>query len=57
MPRVGEFCAANVSRLLLGVAAVVLAVVAVGCWLFYSPGKGHLIQNRPSQPSAPALAK
>jgi hypothetical protein len=40
MPRVGEFCASNIVRLLLGVVIVVALVAAVGVWLFHSPGHG-----------------
>ena len=39
MARVGEFCASNVTRLLLGVLIIVGLVLAVGTWIFYSPGK------------------
>lgn len=45
MPRVGEFCASNIARLLLGVVIVVALVAAVGVWLFHSPGHGTLIEQ------------
>jgi hypothetical protein len=45
MPRVGEFCASNIARLLLGVVIVVALVAAVGVWLFQSPGHGTPIEQ------------
>jgi hypothetical protein len=45
MPRVGEFCASNIARLLLGVVIVVTLVVAIGIWLFHSPGHGTSIEQ------------
>jgi hypothetical protein len=45
MPRVGEFCASNVARLLLSVVIVVALVAAVGVWLFHSPGHGTPIEQ------------
>jgi hypothetical protein len=50
MPRVGQFCASNIARLLLSVFIVVTLLVALGVWLFYSPGRGV----PPEQHSAPA---
>ena len=45
MPRVGEFCASNIARLLLGVVIVVALVAAVGVYLFHSPGHGTSIEQ------------
>jgi hypothetical protein len=45
MPRVGEFCASNIARLLLGVVIVVALVAALGVWLFHSPGQGTPIEQ------------
>jgi hypothetical protein len=44
MPRVGEFCASNIARFLLTVVIVVTLLVALGVWLFHSPGRGVPIQ-------------
>jgi len=52
MPRVGEFCASNVTRLLLGVVIVVVLVAAIGVWLFHSPGYGTPIE-RPASTTEP----
>jgi len=45
MPRVGEFCPSNIARLVLGVVIVVTLVVAVGVWLFHSPGHATSIDQ------------
>jgi hypothetical protein len=45
MPRVGEFCPSNVARLVLGVVIAVTLVVAVGVWLFHSPGHATSIEQ------------
>ena len=45
MPRVGEFCPSNIARLVLGVVIVVTLVVAVGVWLFHSPGHATSIEQ------------
>jgi hypothetical protein len=45
MARVGEFCPSNIARLVLGVVIVVTLVVAVGVWLFHSPGHGASIEQ------------
>ncbi len=45
MPRVGEFCAANISRLLLGIFIVTVVVLGLGIWAFYSPGHGASIET------------
>ena len=47
MPRAGEFCPSNVARLVLGVVIVVTLVVAVGVWLFHSPGHATSIEQNP----------
>ena len=52
MPRVGEFCASNITRMLLGVVIVLVLVAAVGVWLFHSPGYGTRIE-RPGSTSEP----
>jgi hypothetical protein len=52
MPRVGEFCASNITRLLLGVVIVLVLVAALGEWLFHSPGRGTPIQ-RPASTTEP----
>jgi hypothetical protein len=54
MARVGEFCSSNIARLLLSVIIVVTLVLAVGTWVFYSPGSSASIVNpqhhtKPSQ--------
>jgi hypothetical protein len=45
MPRVGEFCASNVTRLLLSVLIVVTLALVIGVWLYNSPGRGTPIQE------------
>lgn len=52
MPRVGEFCASNITRMLLGVVIVLVLVAAIGVWLFHSPGYGTPIE-RPASTSEP----
>jgi hypothetical protein len=52
MPRVGEFCPSNIARLLLGVAIVVTLVVAIGVWLFHSPGHATTI-DQPAHTAEP----
>jgi hypothetical protein len=47
MPRVGEFCASNIARLLLSVAIVVVLVAAIGVWLYHSPARGTSIEHTP----------
>jgi len=57
MPRVGEFCAANISRLLLTVFIALALFLAIGYWFFYSPGRGSLIQQKNVPvPQSPAPA-
>jgi hypothetical protein len=51
MPRVGEFCAANITRLLLGVFIILGLFLFVGYWIFYSPGKGNSIEHPASRPA------
>ncbi len=53
MARVGEFCAANVTRLVLKVVIMVGLVLGVGVWLFYYPPHAPVIKLAP-QKSAPA---
>jgi hypothetical protein len=52
MPRVGQFCASNIARLLLGVIIVVTLVAAVGAWIYHTPGHGTSIEQpvRPPEP-------
>ncbi len=45
MPRVGQFCASNIARLLLGVIIVVTLVAAIGVWIYHSPGNGTSIEQ------------
>ena len=52
MPRVGQFCASNIARLLLGVIIVVTLVAAIGVWIYYSPGHGTSIEQ-PAHPAEP----
>ena len=49
MARVGEFCAANVTRLVLKVVIVVGLVLGVGVWLFYSHGHAPVIKLAPAK--------
>lgn len=51
MPRVGEFCASNIARLLLSVGIVVVIVAALGVWLYHSPAHGPSIEHAPSSAS------
>jgi uncharacterized membrane protein len=43
MARVGEFCTANIARLLLTVFIGIGLLLLVGAWFFYSPAKGSSI--------------
>jgi hypothetical protein len=52
-PRVGEFCASNIIRLLLGVIIVVTVLTAIGFWLYQAPGQGKSIEQ-PAQGPDPA---
>ena len=52
MARVGEFCASNIARLLLGVVIVLVLVAALGEWLYHSPGRGTPIE-RPASTTEP----
>jgi hypothetical protein len=52
MPRVGEFCPSNIARMVLGVVIVVTLVVAVGVWLFHSPGHATSI-DQPTHTAEP----
>jgi hypothetical protein len=40
MARVGEFCPSNIARLVLTVVILVTLALALGVWLFHSPGHG-----------------
>jgi hypothetical protein len=53
MPRVGEFCPSNIARLLLGVIIVVTLLVAIGVWLFHSPGHGTTFIEKPPHATEP----
>ena len=53
MARVGEFCAANITRFVLGVVIMVGLVLMAGVWLFYSPDHAPVVKLAP-QNSAPA---
>jgi hypothetical protein len=52
VPRVGEFCPSNIARWVLGVVIVVTLIVAVGVWLFHSPGHGTSI-SQPTHTAEP----
>jgi hypothetical protein len=53
MPRIGEFCAANVARLVLSVVIMVGLALAAGVWLFYYPSHAPVINQAPQKiPSA-----
>jgi len=52
MARIGEFCTSNVTRLLLTIFIGLALVLAVGTWIFYSPGKAPSIV-RPTKPPIP----
>jgi hypothetical protein len=52
MPRVGQFCASNIVRLLLSVVIVVTLVTAVAVWIYHSPGHGTSIEQ-PAHPPEP----
>ncbi|MGC2398161.1 MAG: hypothetical protein WA510_00190 [Acidobacteriaceae bacterium] len=41
MPRVGEFCPSNIARLVLTVIIVVTLLLALGVFLYHSPGHGQ----------------
>jgi hypothetical protein len=45
MPRVGQFCPSNIARLLLSVFIVVTLLIAIGFWLYHSPGHGRSIEQ------------
>jgi hypothetical protein len=45
MPRVGQFCASNIARLLLTVVIIVTVLTAVGFWLYRSPCHGTTIKQ------------
>jgi hypothetical protein len=49
MPRVGQFCASNIARLLLTVFIIVTLLTAIGFWLYQSPGHGTSITHSPDK--------
>jgi hypothetical protein len=49
MARVGEFCAANVARLLLSVVIVVAVLLGAAVWMYYSSGHGQIIKESPKE--------
>ena len=50
MPRVGQFCPSNIARLLLSVFIIVTLLLAIGFWLYQSPGHGTSItHSRPNK--------
>jgi hypothetical protein len=53
MPRVGEFCASNIARLVLMVVIGVVLATALGVWLFHQPGHGTSIESPASHPAEP----
>jgi hypothetical protein len=46
MPRVGQFCASNIARLLLTVVIIVTVLTAIGVWIYHAPGHGSSIESR-----------
>jgi len=52
MPRVGQFCPSNITRLLLTVVIIVTVLTAIGFWLYQSPGQRRSIEQ-PTQSAAP----
>jgi hypothetical protein len=48
MPRVGQFCPSNIARLLLVVFIIVTLLIAIGFWLYHSPGHGTSIEHSPA---------
>jgi hypothetical protein len=57
MARVGEFCAANVTRLLLGVVILVALLLCAGVWMYYSSGHGQIIKESPKECATLSIAK
>jgi hypothetical protein len=51
MPRVGQFCPSNIARLLLGIFIIVTLLIAIGFWLYHSPGHGTLIEQPTHYPA------
>jgi len=49
MPRVGQFCASNIARLLLTVVIIVTVLTAIGFWLYQSPGHSTSIIHSPDK--------
>jgi hypothetical protein len=52
MARVGEFCAANVTRLVLSVVIILGLLLGFGVWLFYSPAHAPIIKLAPQNTPA-----
>jgi hypothetical protein len=48
MPRFGQFCPSNIARLLLGVVIIVTLLLAIGFWLYRTPGHGTSIEHSPA---------
>jgi hypothetical protein len=48
MPRVGQFCPSNIAQLLLVVFIIVTLLIAIGFWLYHSPGHGTSIEHSPA---------
>jgi hypothetical protein len=51
MPRVGQFCASNIIRLLLGVVIIVTLLAAIGFWLYQTHGYGTSILQPTHSPA------
>jgi hypothetical protein len=45
MPLIGQFCPSSIARLLISVFIVVTLLIAVGFWLYHSPGCGTSIEQ------------
>ena len=52
MPRVGQFCASNILRLLLGVVIIVTLLTAIGFWLYQTHGHGTSIVQPTHTPAS-----
>ena len=53
MARVGEFCAANVTKLVLSVVIMLGLVLGMGVWMFYSSGHAPVIDQPPQKIAPP----
>jgi hypothetical protein len=49
MARVGEFCAVNVTKLLLSVVIFIGLLLASTVWMFYSPSHAPAIEQAPQK--------